>query len=94
MHHVIGYFLHIVATVFVWVNNPFVLWALRVHPVAFSYFENLSMSKGIFSKLEEIKLVSSAYWDSLRFSLLPGILKPLISLSFRIPYEKTSFWTQ
>ena len=91
MHHVIGYFLHIVVTVFVWINNPFVLWAFRVHPVAFSYFQNLSRSKGMSSKLDEIKLVSSASWDSFRLTFLPGILKPLIYLSFRISYEKTSF---
>ena len=55
-----------------------------VHPVAFSYFENLSKSKGRSLKLDEIKLVPSAYWDNLSFSFLPGILKPLISLSFRM----------
>ena len=84
MHHVIGYFWDILATLFVWINKPFVLWALKVHPVAFPCFENLSRSKDMSSKLDEIKLMSSAYWDYLRFSFLPVILKPLISLSFRM----------
>ena len=91
MHHVIGYFLHIVATAFVWINNPFVLWALSVHAVDFSYFENFSSSKGMPSKLDEIKPVSSADMDNLSFSFLLGMLDPLISLSFKMSHRKTSF---
>ena len=57
---------------------------IKVHPVAFLYFESLSRSKGMSSKLDEIKLVPSPYWGNLRFSFLPGILKPLIYFSFRM----------
>ena len=79
-----GYFWHILATIFVWINKPFVLLVLTVHPVAFSCFENLSRSQGMSLKFDEIKLVSSEIWDNLRFSFLPGILKPWISLCFRM----------
>ena len=63
------------------------------HPVAALYFENCLKMKGMSKKLVDMKLVSSAYWDSFRFSFLPGRLKPLFSSLFTL-FVNTSFWVQ
>ena len=51
----------------------------REHPFAVLYLENCSKIKGILvEKLVDIKLVSSAYWESFNVSFFPGSLSPLM----------------
>ena len=61
------------------------------HPVAFLYFENCSKMNGISEKLVDIKLVPSAYWESFKFSFLPGSLNLLIFGSLFTLLVNTSF---
>ena len=70
-------------TLFVWISNPSVLFVFSKYPVAFLYLENGSKMKGMYEKLVNMKLVSSAYCESFRFlecSLNPLMLGSLFTL--------------
>lgn len=49
-----------------------VLWAFRIDSLSFLYLEYLSKSRGMSSKSEKLKLVSSAYWYNLSFYFSPS----------------------
>ena len=92
--HFIGNLLLLWYTLFVWINNPSVLFIFSEHPIAALYLENCSNTNGISEKFVDRKLVSSAYCDSFKFSFLPGSLIPLIFGSLFTLLVNTSCWVQ
>ena len=61
--HFIGNWLLLWYTLFVWINNPSVLFIFSEHPIAVLYLENCSNTNGISEKFVDKKLVSSAYCE-------------------------------